>query len=171
MDGPPASVLEQPLAWRSDAGQPEVDSCLTSMVRVMLQCLGEQKRPWHPKSEERHLFVERCGVKRTHATDHEVVAIKDKFAECVHIPLQLLVLFRIGTQRDEWVWLAGCTRGERVLCGSKVQKLFGKGPTFLSGTEAELVGGYSLEIVLRAGLSAFPFSSKGSNSIHVGDGK
>jgi hypothetical protein len=69
MDGSPVSVLEQPLARRSDAGQPEVDSRLTSVVRVVLQRLGEQKRPWHPKSEEWHLFVERCRVKRTHATD------------------------------------------------------------------------------------------------------
>jgi hypothetical protein len=49
-----------------------------------------------------------------------------------------------------------------------MQELFGKAPAFLCWTEAELVGGYSLEIVLRAGLSAFPFSSEGSNSIHFG---
>ena len=141
------------------------------MVRVMLQCLGEQKRTRHPTSEEWHFLVERCRVKRPHAIDHEVVAIKNKFAECVQISLQLLVLFRIDAQRNEWVCLAGCTRGERVLCGSKVQKLFGKAPAFRCWTEAKLAGGYSLEIVLRAGLSAFPFSSKGSNSIHVDDGE
>jgi hypothetical protein len=94
MDGPPACVLQQPLARRSDAGQSQIDGSLTSVV----------------------------GVKR-------------------------------------------------ILRGSEVQKLFGKTPAFLGWAEAELVGGYSLEIVLRAGLSAFPFSSKGGNSIHVGDGK
>lgn len=168
MDGSPASVLEQPLARRSDAGQPEVDSCLTPVVRVMLHCLGEKNRPWHPTSEERHLFVERCRVKRTNATDHEVVAVKDELAECVQISLQFLVLFRIGARRDEWVCLTGRTRCKRILRGSKVQKLFGEAPAFLGWTEAELLGGYSLEIILRAGLGAFPFCSEGGNSIHFG---
>lgn len=137
----------------------------------MLKCLGEQKRPWYLKSEEWHLFVQHCQVKRPHAVDHKVVAIKDKFAHCVRVSLQLLVLFRIRARQGERVRSASCIRGKRILRGSKVQKLLGETPGLRRWTEAKVVANYSLQIVLGAGPGTFPFGSEGGNSIHVGAGE